>query len=151
MNRIGFLGVSAGLIIAAATTAIVLAIPHSQAAPATPGVLSSAQLRAIAQAWSVTTGDQTPTQIQHVRTTSRQAAVKADSGDLVPGTHPSYVIVVRGHFTAAGLPHPRGEPVPAGTVLTLVVDATSGHVTDWGLVNRVPNIAKLGAVHTDLP
>jgi hypothetical protein len=37
------------------------------------------------------------------------------------------------------------------SVITLVLDARTGHVTDFGISDRYPPLAQLGPVTTDLP
>lgn len=55
---------------------------------------------------------------------------------------------------------PQQPPIPPGiqappprtftyTTMTLVVDASTGQVTDYGLTNDNPNLAALGPVTTD--
>lgn len=68
----------------------------------------------------------------------------------VPGEQESYLIAERGHFVAGNAPIPRGAPAPSGSVLTLVVDAVSGQVTDVGIQGNYPDLAQLGPVTTDL-
>ena len=45
-------------------------------------------------------------------------------------------------------PTPPGAPAPRGSVLTIVIDAHHGTVTDAGLSNRYPDVGALGAVRT---
>jgi hypothetical protein len=78
--------------------------------------------------------------------TTRQAAATASSGDLVNTNQPVYLVQLQGHFTALGASVPPGVKLPTGTDLTLVVDATSGSVTDWGVSNRKADLYKLGSV-----
>lgn len=143
---------AAAVIAAVIATLVVLSVSRSSAAPPAQSTLDSAHLRAIARSWAAVTGEPRPTLIEHVHAVNRRTAVQVSSGDRVPLGQASYLIVLRGQFTAANFPRPQlqNTQVPTGTVLTLVVDATTGHVTDWGLGNRVPNLAKLGAIHTDL-
>jgi hypothetical protein len=78
--------------------------------------------------------------------TTRQAAVTATSGDLVNSDEPSYLVQLQGHFTALDASVPPGGSLPTGTFLTFIVDASSGHVTVWGVSNRKANLSALGSV-----
>jgi hypothetical protein len=123
----------------------------SSTAPAahTRPSLTEPQLRAIALRAARGAGDPAPTLIQHSEGT-RRAANLIDSGDIVPGTAWSYLIAERGRFVLRNASVPAGAKLPRGSVLTLVVAARSHQVTDFGVSNRYPDLAKLGPVTTDL-
>src|ERR1700693_2262268 len=110
--------------------------------------LGKRRILRIAERSAASAGDRRPTLIQHSEGTGHTAN-RVDSGEGVPGCRWSYLIAERGHFVFrdVGL---AGTPAPRGTVLTLVVDAATAHVTDVGLGNRYPNLARLGPVTTDL-
>ena len=57
---------------------------------------------------------------------------------------PVYVIVARGSFIGTGAKVPAGGATPTGSVLTEIVRADSGTITDWGINNTYPDLAKLG-------
>jgi hypothetical protein len=86
--------------------------------------------------------------IQHSAGTRAEANLVA-SGDLVPGTQTSYLIAERGHFVLNDAPIPPGAHAPSGSVLTLIVNAATGQITDLGVSNTCPDLAKLGPVTTD--
>jgi hypothetical protein len=111
--------------------------------------LTERQIIQVAMAAANGAGDPDPTLIQHSEGT-REKANLIDSGDIVPGQRWSYLIAERGHFVFNDAPTPPGAPAPRGSVLTLVVDAATHQVTDTGLSNRYPDLAKLGPVTTDL-
>jgi hypothetical protein len=111
--------------------------------------LSNARIRKIAERAATQNGDPKPTLIQHSEGT-RFAANLVASGDLVFGWAWSYLIAVRGHFVLNGASVPPGAPAPHGTVITLVVNASTGQVTDSGVSDRYPDLAKLGPVVSDL-
>jgi hypothetical protein len=111
--------------------------------------LTEPQIVGLAMAAANGAGDRGPTLIQHSEGT-REKANLIDSGDIVPGEQWSYLIAERGHFVLNDAPRPFGAPAPRGSVLTLIVDATTHQVTDTGLSNRYPDLAKLGPVTTDL-
>jgi hypothetical protein len=94
-------------------------------------------------------GDPRPTLVQYSEGTRRHANL-VDSGDIVPGAQRSYLIAERGHFTLKDASIPAGAQAPTGSVLTLVVNARTHQVTDGGVSNRYPDLAKLGPVTTGL-
>lgn len=110
--------------------------------------LSEHRILRIAKQAAASSGDRRPTLIQHAEGTRHHANL-VDSGDGVPGRQWCYLIAERGHFVV-NAPGPPGAPSPRGSVLTLIVNASTGRVTDFGVSNRYPNLAKLGPVHTDL-
>jgi len=112
-----------------------------------PPSITASQMLTLGQSVASHVGDSSPTQIQDAEGSRAQANLVA-SGDIVAGDQPSYLIVERGNFVANNVPVPRGEPAPSGTVLTLVVDATTGEITDEGIQNNDPNLSSLGAVTT---
>jgi hypothetical protein len=61
-----------------------------------------------------------------------------------------YLIAEQGNFILKTAPILAGARAPRGSVLTLVVDASAGHITDVGASNRYPRLAALGPVTTDL-
>lgn len=111
--------------------------------------LSARRILRIAERAASAAGDPRPSLIQHSEGT-RRAANRVDSGEIVPGRQWSYLIAMRGHFVFRDASPPSGARMPTGSVLTLVVDASTGSVTDLGLSNRYPDLARLGPVHTDL-
>ncbi len=117
--------------------------------PGSTPILTERQVLSLADRAARSSGDPNPSLIQHAEGT-RFTAVLLSSGDQVFAWNWSYLIAVRGHFkvTVAG---PPPEPTALrGTVITLVVDARTGKVTDSGISSRYPPLAKLGAVSTDL-
>jgi hypothetical protein len=65
-------------------------------------------------------------------------------GDDVEGGEDVDLIVMTGHFGATGAKHPPGADTPAGTVLSLVIDARSGETWDYGLGSHRPDLSSLG-------
>jgi|SRR5579884_48395 len=111
--------------------------------------LTEKRILSLAEAAARSNGDPHPTLIQHAEGT-RFDANRLGGGDLVFEWNWSYLIAVRGHFAARDFTGPPGARAPRGSVITLVVDAASGRVTDFGLSSRYPDLAKLGPVSTDL-
>jgi hypothetical protein len=110
--------------------------------------LSEQQILSMAEGAAHRSGNPMPTLIQHVIGT-RFDAVRISSGDLVFEWNWSYLIAIRGRFSAIYASYPAGVTPPTGTVMTLVVDARTGHVTDSGVSERYPPLATLGPVTTD--
>lgn len=116
--------------------------------PAKPRpVLSEKRILTLAMAAAKRGRDPHPTLVQHAAGTHFKA-VLIGQGDLIDEWNWSYLIAVRGHFeyTGVGL----ADTTLHGTVITLVVDAATAQVTDAGLSNRYPRLARLGKVTTDL-
>lgn len=111
--------------------------------------LSERRILRIALRAAASAGDRRPALIQHGQGTRRKANRLA-SGDIVPGCRWSYLIAERGHFVLRDAHTPPGAPPPSGRVLTLVVDAATTRVTDFGVSNRYPKLSGLGRVTTDL-
>lgn len=110
-------------------------------------VLSEKRILHLALAAARRGGDSHPTLVQHAAG-SHFEAVLVGQGDLVPEWNWSYLIAVRGRFSYPGVG--LGNQTIHGTVITLVVDAATGQVTDGGLSKRYPPLARLGKVTTDL-
>lgn len=111
--------------------------------------LAEQRILHIAERAAAQARDPSPVLIQHSAGT-RDRANLVDSGEIVPGRQWSYLIAERGHFVFENATRPAGAPAPRGTVLTLIVNASTGEVTDVGLSNRYPHLSRLGPVHTDL-
>jgi hypothetical protein len=111
--------------------------------------LPEKRLLRIAKDAAARSGDPRPRLIQHAAGT-RYDAVRIASGDLVFEWNWSYLIAERGHFICQACSVPRGAKPPSGSVLTLVVDAANGQVTDSGISKRYPPLRRLGHVTTDL-
>lgn len=123
--------------------------PLTLAGTAAHPALTEGQLLAIALRAARAAGDPRPTLIRHAEGT-REQANRVASGSEVPGTAWSYLIAERGHFVFASAPRPPGAPAPRGSVMTLVVDAATGRVTDDGTSSRYPPLQQMGQVTTDL-
>ena len=115
---------------------LTLALQPGAAQPTHPQ-LPEARLLRIALAAAARAGDPRPTLIQHAAGTHFKTVLVGSEGDTVNDWHWSYLIAIRGHFRF-------------GSVITLVVDASTGEITDSGGVPRYPDLAKLGKVTTDL-
>ncbi len=113
----------------------------SSSASSTP--LTEGQITQIAQKWAAQMGDSTPSSIKHVES-PREQAVFALSDDDVPFTQNVDAIVMTGQFVDNYAPLPYGAVAPSGSVLEIIIDATTGQLTDLGLTNQAPDLASLG-------
>jgi hypothetical protein len=118
--------------------------------------LSEQRIRRIAERWATRMEDPRPLLVQHSEGTRRKANLIA-SGDLIEGQEGeawSYLIAERGHFvdrySSYGVREPRSGYEPSGSVLVVIVNAGTGQLSDLGLGNQYPNLARLGPVHTDV-
>jgi hypothetical protein len=114
---------------------------HAGPAPPTGPVLET--LREVAARVASLNGDAHPTKAIAVPST-RKAANALDSGAEVDTDQLSYLIVLHGNFVGRVAHVPRGAPLPRGSVLTIIVDADTGLVTDWGISDRTPDTSSLG-------
>ena len=124
-------------------------LPAAGSAGTSKPSLSEQLIIGIALNAGAANGDRRPSLIQHVQATRHRANLIA-GGDIVPGSNWCYLIAERGRFVAKDASYPAGGHPPKGSVITLVVDARTGDVLDFGLSDRYPRLRKLGAVHTDL-
>lgn len=117
---------------------------HAEAgAPFPPDAQMLAQLRDISLRIASNTGDSHPTS-GRVWATSRSRATMLLDETRADTDQPSYVIVLNGNFAATDAPHPAGAPVPTGSVLTLVLDPSSGEITDFGVHKFSPDMTSVG-------
>jgi hypothetical protein len=117
--------------------------PSASSEAGTP--LTEAQVLQIAEGFAGGMGDAAPTSIEYVKST-RQQAVSAESGDEVSSNADVYAIVMQGNFVASNAPSAGGAPT--GSVLTMVIGASTGTLTDFGIGNQVPDLTSLGPVTT---
>lgn len=83
------------------------------------------------------TGERHPQGLSYVRTTRQRAA--AATGSRVNSDEAVFVIQLRGNFTAPRHPVAGKSDRPVtGRTLTVVVDAATGQITDWGLAPGAP-------------
>lgn len=98
-------------------------------------------------------GDPNPEMIEH--TTGTREAVTTTTGSLVYGDEPSYLIAMRGRFSARRPRPPVATPTEAVEefmsypVQVLVVEIESGRVTDSGLSPDYPDLGSVGPVVID--
>jgi len=110
--------------------------------------LPPAQILAQIKYLAVANGEPNPTDIQYVTTTGADAA-KALSEAPPPGPAGAESVVLvaaRGRFIGYGAKVPPGAALPTGTVITAVMDAATGALTEWGISDTFPQLATLGRV-----
>jgi len=154
-RRSTVIGIAATSVVAAA-----IALPFTQAGaqeasshrPAQHGMSQASQasrLIAIAKRMTKINGDSSPDSATVVATTHARALTSATPGDTTsePADTPVYLLTIKGHFTIRGI-GPQGAPAPAGTYLSIVVDARSYRIMDLGLSRKSPAVspAELGHV-----
>jgi hypothetical protein len=136
-------------VVAMAAAALVFATAGSGS---TPGPMSAAQIKSLVTTDAAEAGDNTPTDISYSALVTRNQANAVSSGAWIGPPYGSatgfYLVVAHGNFTATDAPIPNGVAVPTGTVMTLVVNATTGEVTDSGIGNTTPDMSTLGPVTT---
>ena len=111
-----------------------------------PSSSTKPDLLSVARDTARSFGESAPNSITTV-SSSRAAALRAVApGDTVNENGGAYVITMHGTFAGDAIPRPRGGAAPTGTVLSLVVDATSMQVTDYALGTTAPKLAALGTV-----
>jgi hypothetical protein len=132
------------LAIGGALAIVSFAVGHSgRHGPPPPTGDKLAALRTVAARVAGLNGDPHPSKAIAVPST-RKAAAKLQSGADVDTDQDSYLIVLHGHFVGYVAHVPRGAPLPRGSVLTIVVDASTDLVTDWGISDRTPDTSSLG-------
>ena len=115
--------------------------------------MSAAQIKSLVITDAAGMGDSTPTDISYSAPVTRNQANAVASGAWIGPPYGSatgfYLVVAHGNFTGYDATTPPGDNnYPTGTVMSLVVDATTGEVTDGGIGNVTPDMAKLGPVTT---
>jgi hypothetical protein len=88
---------------------------------------------------SLLQGDSSVQSIDVYGPASRQALVKASSGDIVENTPGRfYLYVLHGHFVCTDCSGPAGHKAPSGTIETYVWSPTGGG-TDYGIGHGLPS------------
>jgi hypothetical protein len=105
-----------------------------------------ARLTVLASRAAAANGDPSPEWMTAVLTTHAKALTSATPGDIVPGAGGArvYLVTMRGHFTAYGASPPPGAALPTGRYLSIVVDARTFQVLDFGLSPTPPPVSPAG-------
>ena len=144
-----------GLVMAAALVVVAVLIGSSASARSDRAHqrprLSERRILEIAKTAAAQTGDPKPSLIQHSEGTRHNAnLVGLDAG--VPGQEWSYLIAERGRFVLKHAHTPPRAPAPRGSVLVLIVNASTGQRTDGGVTPEHLGSEYLhGADHGDVP
>jgi hypothetical protein len=144
-------------LVAAALACVVAALAglawgwaRSPSAPGSPVPASAiSRLTALASRTAAANGDTSPEWITAVLTTHAKALTSATPGDMTPGGGTEvYLVTMRGRFTAYAASSPPGAALPTGEYLSIVVDAKTLQVLDYGLSPTPPPVspASLGPV-----
>ncbi len=104
---------------------------------------AAARLSLIASSFARENGDARPAWIDVVTTTRGKALESATPGDTEPSGNGTtvYLITMKGRFTGYDASPPAGARLPTGTYLSLVVNARTFMITDWGLSPHAPSVA----------
>lgn len=108
------------------------------------------RLTTLASRTATDNGDSTPSWVTAVFTTRAKALTSASPGEYIPGSVHVLVFLVtmKGRFTDTESFGPPGSAVPTGRYLSIVVDAKTFRVLDYGLSGHPPRVspASLGPV-----
>ena len=93
------------------------------------------RLDGIARGFAKANGDARPAWINAVITTHARALASATPGDSEAAGARSdvYLITMRGHFTGHMASVPPGAKLPTGSYISIVINARTFMVMDWGL------------------
>jgi hypothetical protein len=148
----------AGLVVGAAGVGLALSAAFSgqpaKAGSATlPGLRIPAaavpRLNAIVASFARANGGKRPAWATAVLTTHAKALESASPGDTEPGGGTVvYLVTMKGHFTAYDASVPAGAALPTGSYVSIVVNARTFRITDWGISPKAPPVspASLGLV-----
>lgn len=140
-------GAALATLTASATASTSESVTQTTAAPQTAAApLGQTAIKEIALGFAAKMGDSHPTGLEYVQGGRRQI-VQAFSDDEVPNSTEVDAIVMRGQFIAKNAPMPPGASSPSGTVLIVVINATTGEMTDFGIQQQPPNLNAFGPVH----
>jgi hypothetical protein len=153
----GIAGIVVGLTGAGFAISAAFVGPAASAKGAVAAVPASAvsRLDAIAIRTARLNGDPRPAWITAVVTTHGKALESATPGDTEPTGNGTtvYLVTMKGTFTDNLAPGPSGSAAPRGRYLSIVINARSFAVTDFGLSERAPAVSpgSLGPVRNLRP
>ena len=111
---------------------------------------AAARLDQIARSFASANGDARPAWIDSVITTHANALRSATPGDTEPAGNRTdvYLITIRGHFIGRMASVPLGAHLPTGRYISVVINARTFMIMDWGLSATAPPVspASLGPV-----
>jgi hypothetical protein len=135
--------VLAGLMLAGCATTHRAGLPSSPV-PGQPVPASALpRLTAMAEQTVKDNGGRTLSWASAVVTTHEKALTSATPGDTVPIGEKTivYLMTMKGHFIAEAASVPPGGHAPTGTYLSVVIDAKTFQVLDFGLSSKPPPVA----------
>lgn len=121
------------------------AAPAQSATSTDPADSVTSKIKDIVQQEAARDGDPAPTAVQWVFA-PRQAIADMLGFGLPAGETaiPQILIIAKGNFVAHAASVPKGASAPRGTVMELVLDASTLTETDFGLVDSYPDLTKIG-------
>jgi len=136
-----------GATLAALSASATTTPPEATTTPQTTAVppLGEAKIKQIGLEFAARMGDPNPTAIEYVHG-SREQVVFAFSKDEVPDNTEVDAIVMHGQFVSTNAPVPAEGKPPGGSVLIVVINATTGEMTDLGIQQQSPNLGAFGPV-----
>lgn len=105
---------------------------------------TSADLLGVAKRLAAANGESSPADIRYVKTDRN--ALKHIDGTQPKANDPVYLIQMTGNFVGYAAKIPRGSKAPRGNVLTVTVDAKSGHMLGWSILVEPHDLATFGVV-----
>lgn len=138
------------------TGLVLLALQQTSSAHAperVPGsTLTTDQVLQTATSFAAANGDASPSKVSCVHS-SRQAAVALTSGARLSQAQYDadksvLLINMQGAFIARMAHVPPHRALPTGDNIYLIVNATTGQITDWGIGNQPIQLARLGSPMT---
>lgn len=143
------------LAVVSAATAFGVGLAGAQqpAHPGPPPATSSqiATLRTSALAFAGRNGEPKPIRGELVGGTRASAVALLMNGAEVDTDPDVYAVELEGKFTLYQLPVPANAPIPTARFLTLVYDARSDQLLDWGFSNDHRDLSGLGSPRTIFP
>jgi hypothetical protein len=119
--------------------------------PPPPTAAQVAALKTAALAFAKANGDPRPLRGELVGGTRSDAVGLLMNGAGVDTDPDVYAVQLEGDFIGNQFPQPEGAPPLKGRFLTIVYDATTGDLLDWGISNQRHDLAALGQSQTILP
>jgi hypothetical protein len=114
-------------------------------APFPPDQQVLADLRELALFVGSNSGeDDSPTGGRVWAASRERAAELAFQTRMADTDQPVYVVVLHGDFVLSDAPRPSGAPTPTASVLTMIVDPTTGGILDFGACHVAHELSALG-------
>jgi hypothetical protein len=121
----------------------------SQARAPSPAEIQA--LRADALAFAKENGESAPTGGILVSGNRRDVVAATMGGAQVETSQDVFVVRLHGSFVGYEASVPRGIPLPRGSYLEIVYDASTKEITDWNLSARPQDLGRFGSPISILP